>query len=163
VGPLLGHPDSCPPMGSPQHVDRLRRDFTPHCRPTAAESAIEFASSSEIPSCPECAWRCDHQLVSVSLIAASGERCRSARQNGITWASSSLERRFIDRDTRDERFPARFAQQGVELIDQMTTIVGKSRAIGLPTRSRWCSLTIVARTLPNSIWFLIHVPRGSRN
>ena len=68
-------------------------------------------------------WHGDviHQLVSVSLIAChlEGDVDRLGK-NGIALSVEiSLERRFVDRDARDERFAVRFAQQSVELIDQI--------------------------------------------
>src|SRR6185436_12562720 len=62
-----------------------------------------------------------HQLVSVSFIACHLESdVDRLGKNGITLSFEvSLERRFVDRDARDERFPARLAQQSVELMDQI--------------------------------------------
>jgi hypothetical protein len=62
-----------------------------------------------------------HQLVSVSFIAChlKGDVDRLGK-NGVTLSFEvSLERRFVDRDTQDERFPVRFAQQSVELSNQI--------------------------------------------
>src|SRR2546423_5817278 len=61
------------------------------------------------------------QLVCVYFIASHLESdVDRLGKNGITLSFEvSLERSIVDRDTRDERFPVRFAQQSVELIDQI--------------------------------------------
>src|SRR3984893_15858819 len=68
-------------------------------------------------------WHGDviHQLVSVSLVACHLESdVDRLGKNGIALSFEvALERRLVDRDTRDERYPVRFAQQRVELIDQI--------------------------------------------
>jgi hypothetical protein len=62
-------------------------------------------------------WHGDviHQLVSVSFIAChlEGDVDRLGK-NGITLSFEvSLERRFVDRDARDERFAIRFVARAM--------------------------------------------------